>query len=229
MRHTHSPLFPGTPVVPAGDELFTGPPIAGNATALAVAGDGPGTIWISSRRAVNGWSTLSMEERGDVLGLLDALGAAAGTVDFALAAPAGERWRLRLRRAPEIFTGLPAFLGGQEQELFPALQAALAGCAEADILVAFVKRFWRVPDTRRPRGCPASRRTYPRTHRRLPRDQPIPRRCGSCAGSRPRSTGSPSPSTAATTATAFTPRRLSSGPVMRASRMWVAAISVARR
>lgn len=111
--------------------------VGSNATAFAVAG--PDALLISTRQARGSWSALSSAERADVLALVDEL-APAGHVDFALVAPAGERWHLRVRPPAHAFAGLPGFVGGEEQQLLPALQAALGLADGADLLAAFVRR-----------------------------------------------------------------------------------------
>ena len=116
----------------------TGPVIAANATAYAVAGEA-GTVSISTTRPVTRWAELSIAERVDVLALIDALGVEAGTVSFDLAAPDGGPWRLSVRPAATAFPGLPVFVGGQEQRFLPALQAALALADAADLLSAFIQ------------------------------------------------------------------------------------------
>lgn len=126
----------GRPSEPA---LLVGPVIAANATAFAVAGVEAGTALISTVRPVARWSELTVAERIDVLALVDALGVAGGSVRFDLEAPGEVPWHLCVRPAPAGFSGLPAFVGGQEQRLLPALQAALALADEADLLSAFIQ------------------------------------------------------------------------------------------
>ena len=118
---------------------LAGPVIGANAMAFAVAGVEHGTVLISTRRPVTRWSELSVAERIDVLALIDALGGAGGSVDFELEARDAAAWHLCVRPAPAAFARLPAFVGGQEQRLLPALQAALALADEADLLSAFIQ------------------------------------------------------------------------------------------
>ncbi|MBK7823814.1 DEAD/DEAH box helicase family protein [Nannocystis sp.] len=110
-----------------------------NERALTTRGD-DGELRVAPRRMVGRWAELTLEERGDVLALIDLLGADGGSVHFELAAPPGERWYASVRRGDADFAALPGFVAGEEQHFLDALRGALGQAEAADLLAAFVQR-----------------------------------------------------------------------------------------